>query len=208
VVNTDSYWIEAKIPHKFLTVLNKQQAAELSQSRLWGQGKTRQARVVSILPELDDKDRQVKLLLAIDQPQAEKTGLPSVFINDFLNVQLKGKPIKNAWTIKHSWLQADNTIWVVDKNKTLQKRSVEVLFKGRDVIYVDTKIMAGDRALAEKPGIASIGLSVRTRKDIASSIKANANEPVEQSSASKSQNKALNKDQNEVKSTKGLTDAE
>ncbi len=208
VVNTDIYWLEAKIPHKFLTVLDKQQPAQLSQSRLWGQGNKRQARIVSILPELDDKDRQVKLLLAIEQPQAEKTSLPSVFINDFLNVQLKGKPIKNAWTIKHSWLQADNTIWVVDKKKTLQKRSVEVLFKGRDVIYVDTKIKPGDRALAEKPGIASIGLSVRTRKDIASSIKANTDEPLKQSSASKTQNEELNKGQSEAKSTKGLTDAE
>jgi hypothetical protein len=91
-------------------------------------------------------------------------------------VKLKGKPIKKAWTIKHSWLQPDNTIWVVDKHKTLQKRAVEVLFKGRDVIYVRTKIMSGDRALAEKPGIASVGLAVRTRKDITSSIKPTDNE--------------------------------
>jgi len=176
VINTNTYWIETKIPHKFLALLDKQQAIELSQPRLWGEGIHRQAKFVSILPELDDKDRQVKVLLAIEQPQNEQAGLPQVFINDFLNVKLKGKPIKKAWTIKHSWLQPDNTIWVVDKHKTLQKRAVEVLFKGRDVIYVRTKIMSGDRALAEKPGIASVGLAVRTRKDITSSIKPTDNE--------------------------------
>jgi len=172
VINTNTYWIETKIPHKFLSILDKQQSIELSQPRLWGEGIKRQARFVSILPELDVKDRQVKVLLAIDQPEIDKAGQPQVFINDFLNVKLNGQAIKNAWTIKHSWLQADNTIWVVDKHKTLQKRKVEVLFKGRDVIYVQSSINAGDRALAEKPGIASIGLSVRTRKDISSSINA------------------------------------
>ena len=200
VVNTDTYWLEAKVPHKFLALLDKQQPAELSQSRLWGEGQIRHAKVVSILPELDDKDRQVKLLLAIEQPQHEKANLPQVFINDFLNVKLKGQAIKNAWTIKHSWLQPDNTIWVVDKKKTLQKRAVEVLFKGRDVIYVRTNIKDGDRALAEKPGIASIGLAVRTRKDISSSIKSTKDETQKINSTKKEKNK--------TKSHQGLTDAE
>ena len=58
----------------------------------------------------------------------------------------------------------------MDKNSTLQKRAVEVLFKGRDVMYVDTDIKQGDRALAEKPGIASSGLMVRTRRSLLNSI--------------------------------------
>jgi len=170
VVNSNVYWLEVKIPHKFLSLLDKQQLADVSQTRLWGMGKSRNARFVSVLPELDNKDRQVKLLLAIDDPEIENSNQPQVFINDFLNIQLKGKPIKDAWTIKHSWLQADNTIWVVDKNKTLQKRAVEVLFKGQEVIYVNTDIKPGDRALAEKPGIASVGLAVRTKRSLSNSI--------------------------------------
>lgn len=170
VLNTDVYWLEVKIPHKFLALLDKQALAEMSQTRLWGVGKSRMARFVSVLPELDTKDRQVKLLLAIDDPQIKNSNLPQIFINDFLNVQLKGKAIKDAWTIKHSWLQADNTIWVVDESSNLQKRAVEVLFKARDVIYVNIDIKHGDKALAEKPGIASSGLAVRTRKSLSNSI--------------------------------------
>jgi len=170
VVNTDVYWLEVKIPHKFLSIFDQQKVAKISQPRLWGEGVYRTARFISILPELDDKDRQVKVLLAIDAPQSEVLNQPQVFINDFLNVQLQGKAIDNAWTIKHPWLQPDNTIWVVDKNNTLQKRAVEVLFKGREDIFVHTTIHPGDRALAEKPGIASVGLHVRTRKNVAEKI--------------------------------------
>ncbi len=206
VVNTAVYWLEVKIPHKFLALLDKQQLAEISQNRLWGEGQTRTARFVSILPELDTKDRQVKLLLAIDHPQTAQANQPQVFINDFLNIQLKGKTIKNAWTIKHPWLQADNTIWVVDKNNTLQKRPVEILFKGRDVIYVNTDIKPGDRALAEKPGIASIGLEVRSRRNISNAIAKSKSKNKQETVAiadnakgkSKSKSKRLNKEQEKV----------
>ena len=163
VVNTDVYWLEVKIPHKFLPLLDQEQSAEISQTRLWGEGKMRQARFMSILPELDSKDRQVKVLLAIDSPKLLDSDKPQVFINDFLNVELKGKAIKDAWVIKYPWLQPDNTIWVVDTNNTLQKRKVDVLFKGRDVIYIQSEFKIGDRALAEKPGIAAVGLQVKTR---------------------------------------------
>ena len=196
VVNTNLYWLEVKIPHKFFPLLDKQQLAQVSQPRLWGKGKERHAKFVSILPELDTKDRQVKVLLAIEHPQLEQSTQPKIFINDFLNVQLKGKPIDNAWTIKHSWLQPDNTIWVVDKNKTLQKRPVTVLFKGRDFIYVDTDIQAGDMALAEKPGIASVGLPVKTRRNSSTSLSMNAQ--------TKAQIKASKKAQQQNEKNKGL----
>ncbi|NQY63595.1 MAG: efflux RND transporter periplasmic adaptor subunit [Alteromonadaceae bacterium] len=171
VVNTDTYWIEVKIPHKFLSLLDQAQTAEMSQSRLWGKGKKRQARFISILPELDSKDRQVKVLLAIDSPNVTNDNSPQVFINDFLNVELKGKAIKDAWVIKHPWLLPDKTMWVVDKNSTLQKRAVEVLFKGRDLIYIQSTFEKGDRALAEKPGIAAVGLQVKTRKSRVKKLK-------------------------------------
>ncbi|MDO7085550.1 efflux RND transporter periplasmic adaptor subunit [Pseudocolwellia sp. AS88] len=170
IVNTNTYWLEVKIPHKFFNILDAEQMAKVSQQRIWGDSVNRQAKVLSFSPELDSNDRQVKILLSIENPLSENSTLPSVFINDFLNVELMGKPINNAWTIKYSWLQADNTIWVVDKNNTLQKRPVKILFKGRELIYIDTDVEDGDRALAEKPGIASVGLKVNTREDLARSI--------------------------------------
>lgn len=163
VINSDTYWLEVKIPHHFLAMLDIDKTAELSQLRLWGKDKVRDAKVISILPELDEKDRQVKVLLAIDEPQLVSSNKPPVFINDFLNVQLRGHTIEDAWTIQHRWLQPDGSIWVVDKNKTLQKRAVEVLFKGRELIYVKSEFEQGDRALTEKPGIAAVGMRVMIR---------------------------------------------
>ena len=41
-----------------------------------------------------------------------------------------------------------------------------MIFKGRDFIYVHTEIMKGDRALVEKPSIASVGLVVTARQSL------------------------------------------
>tara|TARA_R110000744_G_scaffold47804_4_gene104947 strand:+ start:3702 stop:5012 length:1311 start_codon:yes stop_codon:yes gene_type:complete len=165
VTNTKKYWLEVKIPHSFLSLLNQEEAYKVTQDRVWGKEKYREAHFISILAELDSKDRQVKVLLAIDNPLVQQNShQPQVFINDFVNVELKGKTISDAWTIKYHWLQSDNTIWVVDNKKTLQKRSVKVLFKGRDLIYVSGMFEQGDLALSEKPGIASIGLPVKVKR--------------------------------------------
>ena len=164
VTNTKRYWLEVKIPHLFLPLLNQTQPYKVIQDRLWGKEKYRYAKFISVLPELDTKDRQIIILLAIDKPLDDKKGQPHVFINDFVNVELKGNKIVNAWTIKYNWLQPDNTIWVVDAQQTLQKRAVEVIFKGREFIYIHGKFQEGDLALAEKPGIANIGLPVKVKR--------------------------------------------
>jgi len=189
VVNVELFWLEVKIPRSFLALLDRKKPAILSQTKLWETDQSREARIVSVLPELDSRDRQVKLLLAINDPllladkesantQQSKQQLPAdtataeslavtefsnkppVFINDFINVELTGKRLNKAWTIKNHWLQPDNTIWVVDTNNTLQKRSVKILFKGKEITYIDAEIQKGDRALNEKPGIATVGLPV------------------------------------------------
>ena len=166
IVNVDVFWLEVKVPRTFLMLLDQDKMVTLSQEKLWGEGQTRQAKIVSILPELDSRDRQVKLLLAIEDPlntqaTADTKNQPPVFINDFINVELMGQPIDDAWTIKSHWLQPDNVIWVVDRQNTLQKREVSILFKGREFIYVTGDFKPGDKALDEKPGIAAVGMTVR-----------------------------------------------
>lgn len=170
VVNVDTFWVEVKVPRAFLTILNKQAPVTLSQEKLWGVNKTRQASIIGVLPSLDSSDRQAKVLLAVNDPLLlnNKVNLPEhpeVFINDFVNAELKGQKIANAITIKSHWLQTDNSIWVVDKDNKLQKRFLKILFKERDVVYVEDDFHMADQALDEKPGIAVAGVEVKVKEN-------------------------------------------
>ena len=170
IVNVDAFWVEVKVPRSFLNILNEQAPVTLSQEKLWGKNKSRQARIIAVLPSLDSSDRQAKVLLEVEDPlnianSNRSVKHPEIFINDFVNAELKGLPIENAITIKSHWLQADNSLWVVDKNNTLQKRFVTILFKGRDLIYVSGNFQHGDKALDEKPGIAAADVQVKIKQD-------------------------------------------
>ncbi|MEW6997581.1 efflux RND transporter periplasmic adaptor subunit [Colwelliaceae bacterium BS250] len=168
IVNVEQFWIEVKVPRSFLAILDTNQPATLTQPKLWGEGVSRQAKFISVLPELDSRDRQVKLLFAIDNPLAalnsnNMSKAPAIFINDFINVELQGQALNDVWQIQSNRLQPDNTVWVVDEQSTLQKRSVNIHFKGRQFVYVTADFKEGDKLVAEKPGIASIGLNVIIR---------------------------------------------
>lgn len=201
VVNVDTFWLEVKVPRAFLPLLSTEKPAILSQESLWGEGQTRSAKIISILPELDSRDRQVKLLLEITDPLAlepENKNQPIIFINDFVSVELQGREIDDAWQLNVNLLQNDNTIWVADKNSTLQKRTVQVIFKSRDTMYIHAKFEDGDMVLHEKPGIAAIGLPVITK---------NVNQAIEkkdidfsqlEKATKKIKNKQANKEHNKV----------
>ncbi len=170
VVNVDHFWLEVKIPRSFLTLLDHDAAVAVSHPQAWGKGVERSARIVSVLPDVDSRDRQVKVLLVIDDPlslqdnASSQKRLPAVFINDFLSVRLAGKLLHDTWAIDPNWLQSDNSIWIVDKENRLQKRPVTVLFKGRDTLYVQAAFNKGELALAEKLSIATPGMQVKARR--------------------------------------------
>ena len=166
VINVEKFWIEAKIPRSFLRLLDAQKPVVVTQPNLWSGSQSRLARVKSVLPALDPKDRQVSLLLEIDDPMSllnPMADVPQVFVNDFLSIELTGKALKDGWMIQTSWLQGDNTIWVVDNNDRLQKRTVSVLHKLNHQLFVHSDFEASDQAVTEKPRGYYVGLHVKPR---------------------------------------------
>lgn len=135
LISTDEFWIEVKIPAAFLPWLDKQHIAEITMPG-W-QGKTREARVLNVLPAVDSTDRQVKLVLAIQDPLAlQNSELPPVLLNDFVEVQLFGRELKNTYQIETRHLNNNDEVWVVSANNELQKRAVTVLYHGREMSWV------------------------------------------------------------------------
>lgn len=135
VISTDEFWIEVKIPAAFLPWLDKHHRADVSMPG-W-RGETREARVLNVLPAVDSADRQVKLVLAIRDPLAlQNSELPPVLLNDFVEVQLFGRELKNSYQIETRHLNDNDEIWVVSANNELHKRAVTVLYHGREMSWV------------------------------------------------------------------------
>ncbi|MCD8520854.1 MAG: efflux RND transporter periplasmic adaptor subunit [Saccharospirillaceae bacterium] len=163
LVSTERFWIEVKVPRAFLNLLDTQAEATLSMSG-W-QGQTRRARILNVLPDVDSADRQAKVVLELDQPQAE--GQPMVLVNDFMDVQLPGKLLDKTVVIDVRYLSDDNRVWVVNNN-ALYQRQVRVLYRGREQAWLEATeqdqshgLQAGDQLLLSRVDSATEGMPVR-----------------------------------------------
>ena len=59
-------------------------------------------------------------------------------------------------------LNGQDYVWVVDQQQTLQKRSVEILYKGRKQSWVNIEVLSGDQLLISSLASKSVGMLVRS----------------------------------------------
>ena len=187
VVATDEFWIEVTVPRSFLPWLDANAGHKVSHDS-WS-GKHRSARLVNRLGLVDDSDQQVRLLLAIDDPLALQDSLSdaaAVYLNDFVELTLVGQMqrAESLLLVPMNQLQQRDDIWVVaspasetaqratgiaDKNTTaaddgvrvMQRRHLDVIYRGRQWAWVAGGFEAGDQLLVHRLDSMTEGMLVR-----------------------------------------------
>lgn len=160
VVAVDEFWVEVKLPRQFLTWLDPQQPVQLSLPQ-W-QGRQRSARLLNVLASVDQRDRQVRAIIAIDQPLKETKEQPPVLINDFVSVELKGRVFADHYRIPRRWLVDQQTVWVVNQDR-LYQRQLTLSYIGRDFAWAKSGFESGDQLLVSQLDARLEGMPVRTR---------------------------------------------
>ncbi|AHK17646.1 MULTISPECIES: efflux RND transporter periplasmic adaptor subunit [Thalassolituus] len=161
LVATDTFWIEVKMPRAFLPWLDNQHAVTLSQQH-WA-GKTRQARILNVLPDVDSADRQVKVVLALDNPlSSPDSDVPPVLLNDYIDCVLYGREIIDAIVMDRRRLNDDDSTWAVNTSK-LVKRQLDVIYRGRERVWIKSGFEAGDQLLMSQLDTPVIGLPLRVQ---------------------------------------------
>jgi RND family efflux transporter MFP subunit len=159
IANSEEYWLEVKVAKPFLAFLDLQKDALIGQSN-WplqeGKAVWHKAKILHVLPEVDIADRQAKLLIAIENPLVLQ---PSILIGDYLDVRLFANTLPNSYKISSQYLIGDSA-WVVNEKK-LYKRTLNILFKGREFVWVDSGFEEGDALLTSKLGTITEGTPVR-----------------------------------------------
>lgn len=158
VVRTDRFWVEVKVPRTFLPLLDSGTPARLTPA---GAGASeRPARVLNVLPGVSSSDRQAVVLLEIEQPLS---GPAPVLAGDYAEVALPGREFPDAVVIASRYLQADGGVWVVN-NGQLQRRTPEVLFRGREQVWLGAGFEAADQLLQSRLDAPVPGMPVRVQE--------------------------------------------
>ena len=142
VVRADSFWIEVTVPSAFLPFLDKNAVIELPDSG-------RHARFIKQLPEVNSTDRQIRLLLAVDDPLAVlNPEQPPLLLNQFVEVILPGQSIQDTYRIPSDKLVEGTYLWVVNSKK-LHKRRVSIVYQGRENVWIKGGIQQDDQVAVE-----------------------------------------------------------
>lgn len=160
VVDSSEFWLQVKVPQSFVSILDEDHAVTLSKPGQWGDN-TRQGKIKQVLPAVDELDRQVRVLIAIDGPLHENNKLTPVRFNDYVSVTLFGRTLGNVYELPTDAINGDGQLWVVDKNDQLQLRKISVVYKGRRQIWANVDAQPGDQKLVSSLQIAAVNMPVR-----------------------------------------------
>ena len=161
VVDTHEFWLEVKVPQAFMQWIDTTQQVEIEKPGIWG-GEKRLGRILNILPSVDATDRQVKVMIAVNDPLGliQSTDYP-ILLNDFVEVTVWGKDLDAIHVIESEYLDDDQNVWVVDQANTLQKRHANIVYAGREQVWTRLQVEEGDRLLETRVAVATPGMKVR-----------------------------------------------
>ena len=123
-------------------------------------------RIVRAEGGLDEKNRLLYVVAQIEDPYARDVNQPDrppLAAGSFVEAQIAGRYHQGIFTVPRRALRNGNQLWLVDADKRLFRRQVDVLYKGKNEIYVKGGLNNGEQVVLSQLDIAVEGMQVRTK---------------------------------------------
>lgn len=174
LVATDTFWVEvsvpvAKLPWLELPRVNSAVGAK-AEIRSLDLVAPRQGQVVRLLGNLEEGGRMARLLIAIDDPLDKNQPLGQrrpLLLGDYVDVTLSGRPLSDVVTLSRDVVHNGNQVWLASADNTLTIRTVEIIWKDRDNIYIrqgdheEHGLQEGDQVIVSDLSAAVEGMAIR-----------------------------------------------
>jgi hypothetical protein len=99
--------------------------------------------------------------LAKNEPEDDNRDRPPLIIGEFVDVAIKGKPLKDVVRLDREYLRKDQTVWVMDDNDKLQVKDVEVVLRDKEYAYISAGIEGDTRVITTSLTSLSDGAPLR-----------------------------------------------
>jgi len=169
---TDRAEIYVPLPYAELQWLeipknNSQKKGATVDISLPGQSHPRwQGKIIRSLGEIDPTTRMATVIVAVDSPynQSQSTDQADLETGMFVDIQLKGKSLKNIVTIPRKALRNNRQVWVINNENRLQIKQVEIARREKDRLLVSDGLDANDRIVTTSLAAAAEGMLLRPLK--------------------------------------------
>lgn len=161
LAGTDTYWVRASVPVGSLDFLDlKAEGGSpvriVSQS---GRGEWT-GRTLRLTGEVDEATRMVTLILIVPRPLDQQEDSTPLMLNDYVQVFIQGKTLAEVFSLPRRALRSGQKVWVVDDGQ-LDIRSVQVVWKDRERVYVRQGLTPGDKIILSSLATPVQGMRLR-----------------------------------------------
>ncbi|HEY9034654.1 MAG TPA: efflux RND transporter periplasmic adaptor subunit [Pseudomonadales bacterium] len=92
-------------------------------------------------------NRLVYLIAALELAQLPADRQHQVLPGSLVQAEISSRPLDNVIAIPAAALRANNTVWLLGPGDRLHIRDVELLYRGRDQVYLKAGLTAGERLI-------------------------------------------------------------
>lgn len=172
LIGTDTYWVEVAVPVDQLKWIQIPDSASGTGSRVrvfdeaaWDYGDSREGSVIRVLSDLETQGRLARLLVAIEDPLAlegSNAGKAKLILDQYVRVEIEGIQLESVAAVDRQMFRDGNNLWVMNGENQLDIRAVEIVFRGRDRLFVGSGIAEGERLVTTDLPAPVAGMPLRT----------------------------------------------
>ncbi|MBU1565810.1 MAG: efflux RND transporter periplasmic adaptor subunit [Proteobacteria bacterium] len=174
-VGTDIFWLRLTIPIEQLDWLEVPGKNTTTGSRVnissqgnRASGPTRSGEIVGLIASLEKQGRMAQLLVAIDDPlsrKEENRDKPRLLLGSYVQAEVEGILIESGIRVARTNIHDGNTVWLMDDDGMLDIRKVNIAFRGRDYVIVESGLNNGERLVTSALSAPAEGIPLRLQGD-------------------------------------------
>lgn len=178
LLGTDACWVEVSVPVDRLQWIQIPRSADdvgstvrVYNEAAWGKDKLgkdrlRTGRALRLLSTLEEEGRMARLLVVVPDPLGleDRSGeTPRLLMGSYVRVEIDGRELGSVFALARDRVHDDQHVWLMSAESALDVREVDIVYRGRDRVFVQGGLKAGDRIITSDLAAPVDGMEVRTR---------------------------------------------
>jgi RND family efflux transporter MFP subunit len=174
LVGIDTFWIEVVLPLERVRWLrfpgddeDQGSTVVVADPSSWGEGRTRQGRVLRLLGDLESGGRMARLLVEVEDPLGlyGKADTPRLLLGAYVRVRIEGREVHGAIALDAELVRDGHRAWVIGRDGKLEIRDLAIELRDGGRVLVRSGLVDGDRVIATNLSTPVEGMALEARPE-------------------------------------------
>lgn len=94
-----------------------------------------------------DNNQLLYIIARFDNSSLENQGNKPLLPGSFIEANFKGKVISELRILPRALIQADKQVWIINKENRLERKDVDILYRGKELVYIQKGLQRHDKVV-------------------------------------------------------------